>query len=619
MNKKILIIIFSFNLLLKGENQQLIKSSIKTAKMLEKKDQFNSAISIYTDLLIKNPTDRQVLRNLKLIYKKQNLYLEAIKFFELRIINFPNDFNNYSTLGEFLYLNNQKLEAKSIWDSAIIKFNNQRSFYREILSIYSKFGLDEEIQNLLSYGRSQFHTSFLSYEAGIYYQTKGAYDKSMDQYLLNLLNEPEQNGIIERRILLMSDEESAIPIIKDKLIKASKKNSNLTLNLLSEFYFKQQNYSKAFETKLTWAKLGNNNLDNWFKFANQLREENQFKYSIDAYNYILEHKLHSNLMGKALFGLAKTFEKQILPMNEIDIIPYFFDNNIFFDNPFLSVSKISTENLKTSLNIYDSLLITLPNSPLLSEVYFRLGEIQYRILHDFDQAQTFFNKAIQNKPNKKLKIKILERITDVMISKGHSKETIAFIDRKLNNENIQKLKRKKILIYFLTSNPDTTIKAIDELLPTISPSDKSFNDLMELKNLLISYYKNDPQNTKAFKHFLNAEWYLRQQKLTNALSELNYIKNNFPNTNIIPLINLRVSLLYYRLKEFDKSLMTAKLLNDTIFEDRGIILSGQIYEYKFFDLNKAKSQYMRIINNHNNSIFSEPIRYHIRRINKEEI
>ncbi len=475
------------------------------------------------------------------------------------------------------------------------------------------------MQNLLDYGRSQFHTSFLAYEAGLYYQTKGAYDKSIDQYLLNLLNEPDQNGVIERRILLMSDEEVAIPIIEKKLIKASKENSNLTLNLLSEFYFKQQNYPKAFETKLNWSKLGNNDLENWFKFAKQLRKENQFKYSIDAYNYILEHKLHSNLMGKALFGLAKTFEEQILPKSEINLISYFFDNNIFFSNPFLSISKISTDNLKTSLKIYDSLLVTLPNSPLLSEVYFRLGEIQYRILHDFDQAQNFFNKAIQNKPNKKLKIKILERIADVMISKGHSKETLAFIDRKLKNENIQKLKRKKILIYFLTKNPDTTLKAINDLLPEIGPSDKAFNDLMELKNLLISYSKNDPQNNEAFKYFLNAEWYLRQQKLTHSLSELNYVKNNFPMANIIPLVNLRISLIYYRLKEFDKSLDAAQLLKNTPFEDRGIILSGQIYEYKYIDLKKAKSEYMRIINNHTQSIFSEPIRFHIRSIKKEEI
>ncbi len=143
INKRILITIFSFFLLLKGENQQFSKSSIKTAKLLEKEDQINSAIAIYTDLLVKNPTNKQVLRNLKLIYKKQNLFLEAITFFESRIISFPNDFNNYSDLGEFYYLNNQKLKAKSIWDSSIIKFKTQRSFYRIMLSIYSKYGLDD--------------------------------------------------------------------------------------------------------------------------------------------------------------------------------------------------------------------------------------------------------------------------------------------------------------------------------------------------------------------------------------------------------------------------------------------------------------------------------------------
>ena len=87
INKRILITIFSFFLLLKGENQQFSKSSIKTAKLLEKEDQINSAIAIYTDLLVKNPTNKQVLRNLKLIYKKQNLFLEAITFFESRIIS----------------------------------------------------------------------------------------------------------------------------------------------------------------------------------------------------------------------------------------------------------------------------------------------------------------------------------------------------------------------------------------------------------------------------------------------------------------------------------------------------------------------------------------------------
>ena len=64
---------------------------------------------------------------------------------------------------------------------------------------------------------------------------------------------------------------------------------------------------------------------------------------------------------------------------------------------------------------------------------------------------------------------------------------------------------------------------------------------------------------------------------------------------------------------------TIKKLEETAFEDRGIILLGQIYEFHLDDLKKAKKQYLQIIERHENSIFSEPIRYHIRNINKNNL
>ena len=73
------------------------------------------------------------------------------------------------------------------------------------------------------------------------------YDKAMDQFILHLIHEPNQNGIIERRILLMSDQEDALPIIEKKLINASKQRPGKVLNILSEFHFKQQDYQKAYE------------------------------------------------------------------------------------------------------------------------------------------------------------------------------------------------------------------------------------------------------------------------------------------------------------------------------------------------------------------------------------
>ncbi len=71
----------------------------------------------------------------------------------------------------------------------------------------------------------------------------------MDQFILYLKHEPKQNGIIERRILLMSDEEDALPIIEKKLIEASENTPTKILNVLSEYYFKQQKYEQSFRKK----------------------------------------------------------------------------------------------------------------------------------------------------------------------------------------------------------------------------------------------------------------------------------------------------------------------------------------------------------------------------------
>ena len=60
-------IIFSL-VFLYGASNNSIKSLIKTAKMHEKKDDYNSAISIYENLLKKDPYHRQSLRNLKSIF-----------------------------------------------------------------------------------------------------------------------------------------------------------------------------------------------------------------------------------------------------------------------------------------------------------------------------------------------------------------------------------------------------------------------------------------------------------------------------------------------------------------------------------------------------------------------
>ena len=80
----------------------------------------------------------------------------------------------------------------------------------------------------------------------------------------------------------MSDKEEAIPIIDKKLTKFSMIFPLKLLNITSEYHFKKQNYSEAYKYKLKWVLLDKKGHKELIKFGNQLREENQYKYSMDA-------------------------------------------------------------------------------------------------------------------------------------------------------------------------------------------------------------------------------------------------------------------------------------------------------------------------------------------------
>ena len=595
-----------------------INASIKTAKLLEKRGNIDGAISIYEGILEKNPKHTISVHRIKSLYLNYERYNDGIEFLNERISKEPFNMRLYSELGELHYLNEEKEKADKIWSSAFESFENNRSFYRIMVSMYGKYGLDNDLEIILQRGKKQFGRSFLSYESGVYFQARRAYDKAMDQFILYLIHEPKQNGIIERRILLMSDEEESLQIIERKLLEASGNNPRKILNVLSEYYYKQKDYNQAFNKKREWSAVVENNIDEWLGFANDLRKESQFPYAIKSYNLILSRDLHPNIAGKALLGLAQTFEDQIIPSDKSYLIPFFFDNNIFFEDPFRVYTSISKENLSSSIALYDSILVTLQRSPLLAEAFFKLGEIQYRILQDFDQAYLLFEKAMKNKPDKNLKIKIILRIADVLMARGQSEEAKTFLTRQLNRNPMSEIELKKILVHFLNDEPDSTLKMVNSSLFNLIPVDPSFNDLMELKNIINKYYQTGVEGQEAFLHFLKAENYLRQKKLGDALRELLFVKNKFPNAKITPLINLRLSLLHYRLNDYDKALGFAMTLQDTDLAEKGIILAGQIYEFKLSNLEKALEQYMRILDEYPSSIFSEPIRYHIRGIEKIE-
>ena len=590
-------------------------SSIKTARMYEIKKDWDSAISIYKDILSKRPNNFQAIRSLKNVYKKSQRYEDGINFLQFYLIRNPKDIHINIELGEFHYLNENKGQAKKVWSDGINNFKKNKSFYRILLSTYDKYSLEKELFDMVQAGRKEFGNNFLAQELGNYYQKRKDYKKAIDEYILTLLSNTGRGSTVSRRILMMSDDIAAKNIIEITLLEASSKYPNILLPTLADHYFKHGEYSNAYKTYIDWANKGFFNAKKWLDFSNSLRIEGSYSLSAKAYQFAIKKDLKGYQLGEALLGLAKTFEDQISPIEKNDIIPFFYNDNLFFEDAFQVYSKISPTNLQSSLSIYDSILVSIPESYLITEAQFRLAEIQYRIIEDFDKASDLYISALSENPPPELKKKIILRIGDVLLAKGNFNQSITFLDSIYNIYKIPEIKNKLVEVYLFSGQPDTALSIINDIFLSLTPTNNTFNDLMEIRDIINHYYiKTDKDNKIAFKKFLKSEFLLKQRKIAEASQLLDYIIKSNKDIDLIPLISLRRAIVLMRLKKFDEALSLVQSIESSIFADKSIIMSGQIYEKIYNNTPKAMEYYMRILNEYSDSIFSEPIRYHIREL-----
>ena len=592
---------------------------MKTARIYEMNKNWDSAISIYKDIISKSPNNFQAIRSLKNIYKKSQRYDDGINFLKYYLNRNPKDIQLHIELGEFYYLKEEISLAKKVWSDGINNFKSNKSYYRILLSTYDKYSLENEIFNMIKKGRDNFGKNFLAQELGSYYQRRKEYKKAIDEYILTLLSNTGRGSTVSRRILMMSDDSEAKDIIEIKLLETSAKYPDILLPTLADHYFKHRDYFNSYKTYLEWANKGFFNAKKWLDFANSLRKEKSYSLSIKAYEFALKQDLQGYQVGESLLGLAKSFEDQISPIEEKNIIPFFYNDNMFFEDAFQLYSKISPENLQSSLAIYDSILVSIPESSLITEAQFRLAEIQYRIIGDFDKSSTLYMTALSQNPPIELAKKIVLRIGDVLLAKGNFNETISFLDSIYSVYKMPEVKNKLVETHLFSGRPDTVLTIINEIFSTINPTNNTFNDLMEVRDIINHYYSEvDEISKKAFIEFLKSEYLLKQGKISEASQLLDYIIKNNKDLELVPLISLRRAIVLMRLKKFDQALSQVQSIENTIFADRSIIMSGQIYEQIYNNTQKALTYYMRIINDYSDSIYSEPIRYHIRRLNNIE-
>ena len=390
--------------------------------------------------------------------------------------------------------------------------------------------------------------------------------------------------------------------------------------LLAGYYFKTSRYNEALSTHRSMGLHNNADFNRWLLLAGNLRKENQYDLSIKAYQELLhlELELSPKIIGEALLGLGKTYEDQLLPENRNNSLVVFYPDNLFFKNEFLQISPRSRESLERTFELYKRVLQELPASSFSPKAHFRLGEIQFKITRDFDGARTSYLSALASRPDKNLRQNILLRIGDTFIAEGNLKAArnhYKVQHRTKNNTSISPFTMKEIHLTFLTGTIDTAKTVLDSVIVNVLPSDKYFNDLMELRDIIAQHYTFGSETDKeALVQYSIAERLLQQYKLVEAAEMLAFIRENYPDVSILPIVMLRECLLRSLLEDVSISLNIAQLLQETPFAPQGITIQGEINEQFYGDIDKAMKFYNNLLEAYPMSMLAEPVRMRMRQL-----
>ena len=623
MNKAIIIISYSIllgQITVMPQRRDLIQNAL----LMERKGDIERARTLYEDMLRENPGNRQAYQRLKEILKRTGELDSAAQLVEVWIDLNPNDLQAYIELGEIVFLKKDKISAAKIWHDFEMTYGTNKSIYRMLVHAFSRLGLTEEMERLVKRGRSKLgQKDMLALDLANYYYSRQTYDRALDEYLIYIIEHPQQEKLVTDRVLLMSDDPENHLLIEKKLISSLENNHLIINKLLAGYYFKTSRYNEALNTHRSMGLDKNSDFNRWLLLAANLRKENQYDLSIKAYQELLDLELEipPKIIGEALLGLGKTYEDQLLPNIPNNLLVGFYPDNLFFENEFLKISSRYRESLEKTFELYKRVLQELPASSFSPKAHFRLGEIQFKITRDFDGARASYLSALASRPDNNLRENILLRIGDTFIAEGNliAARNHFKVQHRNNNNSISPFTMKEIQLTFLTGTIDTAKTVLDSVIVNSLPNDKYFNDLMELQDIIAQHYTFGSKTDKeALLQYSIAERFLQQYKLVEAAEMLAFIRENYPDVSILPTVMLRECLLRLLLEDVSISLNIAQLLEKTIFAPQGITIQGEINEQFFGDIDNAMKFYNNLLESYPMSMLAEPVRMRMRQLKTTE-
>jgi tetratricopeptide (TPR) repeat protein len=546
------------------------------------KGDFDKARISYEDLLKGQPSNSQYFTRSVDCYQQLKQFDIAEKVIQNRLNNYKQG-NLLVELGYNFQLRKDLDNAKKYYDEALDRIRKNSN---EVYSISNAF----EKKVLLEYALKSYQIALaldakynFNYPIALLYGQLGNTEMMISTFLEEAYSNPQNTMLIQNQLArFMADgtDSNFNEALRKSLLLRTQKSQDVFWNrYLSWFYVQQKEFGKAFIQEKAIYKRNPDSLTNILNLGRLAIEEEAPETAIEILSFVLENTQNPEILIEAqtyliTMKIEKVQEKDLesinIELNEL-IKKYGITPNT------LSLQLIQAHfvafNLKKPQEaraIIKQILDLKLNDYDIAQVKMQLGDI-YLYEEKFNQALIYYSQIELNLKNNVI---------------AHEASLKSAKTSYFKADFVWALKQFKEL-----KSASTQLIA---------------NDALEYFLLINDNTAADSTQT-ALKEFSKGDYLLYQNRNADAIVQFQSILKNFAGKEIEAVTLLRLGKVYEKQGDYTLALAQYKEIiehhNEEIYTDEALFFSGEIYNKKIIDTEKAKALYEKIIFNHQDSIY----------------
>lgn len=513
--------------------------------------------------------------------------------------NTTNKWKAQISLAYIYTKNNETDKADKYLKKLIYELPEDKNVFLQVANTLRTRDLDEYAIVLYDRGSELNTIDYKFYmEKALAYNSMMNFEKSIENYLLQLEVEPDDYEVIKSRLSFMMRYDvdgSVVDEMRIALLKKSQDNHDNVMfaELLVWFALQMKDYEIALNQEIALDRRFNDREYDIIYLARIARDNEQYDIAINAYDYLVKKSDEGAFYPEVVVGLTEV--QYVKSLTEVN------------DREYYSAFEKRIESECEELSISDK---TIPILIIRSEILtFKLDET--------DRAIDLLNDVLEYNISKLNKARVKMTLADVYLYKGEMWEaTLLYsqVDKSMKEEPIgHEARYKNAQLRYYMGEFDWSLAVLNILKSATSKL--IANDAMSLSLLITDNLEYD---TVALQRLAKADYYIYQKRYELANQMLDSVNVYNPNEVSMPYLLSRKAYIAMENKDYELADSLYKRVYqgyaDSYIADKALLEDAVLLEKYLDKKEEAMECYAKLIDEYTASVYVAQARNAYRRL-----